>query len=159
MSGRGNRAVTTLPNRGFKEVSMKTAILVLSGPMAGKEALSHVFKALAAAHRSIERGEEVRVLCLGAGTRWVHELSQTNNPAHGLLNLVKGQVAGIFRVCSEVFGAADGVQASELGFVNDNPTPATAGMPRVSRLMEEAFTVLVYRQALTTGASQLRLSF
>ncbi len=123
---------------------MKTAILIHSDPKAGEEALGRVFNALAVAHNFKERGDEVRVLFLGTGTRWIAELDKPENPVHGLFSLVKDQIAGVSQACSDVFGAADEVQASEFAFLNDNPIPGTAGLPSVARLMEEGFSVLVY---------------
>ncbi|MEW8507145.1 MAG: hypothetical protein AB2598_10605 [Candidatus Thiodiazotropha sp.] len=123
---------------------MKAAILIHSDPKAGEEALGRVFNGLAVAHNFKQRGDEVQVLFLGTGTRWIAELSKPDNPVHGLFNLVKNQVTGVSQACSDVFGAADEVQASEFAFLNDNPIPGTAGLPSVARLMEEGFNVLIY---------------
>ncbi|MEW8492721.1 MAG: hypothetical protein AB2604_02900 [Candidatus Thiodiazotropha taylori] len=123
---------------------MKAAILIHSDPKAGEEALGRVFNGLAVAHNFKQRGDEVQVLFLGTGTRWIAELSKPDNPVHGLFNLVKDRVAGVSQACSDVFGAADEVQASEFAFLNDNPIPGTAGLPSVARLMEEGFNVLIY---------------
>ncbi len=123
---------------------MKTAILIHSDPKAGEEALGRVFNGLAVAHNFKQRGEEVRVLFLGTGTRWVAELSKPDNPVHGLFELVKDKVAGVSQGCADVFGTADEVKASAFNFLNDNPIPGTAGLPSVARLMEDGFNILVY---------------
>ncbi|MET0069761.1 MAG: DsrE family protein [Candidatus Thiodiazotropha sp.] len=123
---------------------MKTAILIHSDPKAGEEALGRVFNALAVAHDLQQRGSEVQILFLGTGTRWIAELSQPENPVHGLFGLVKDQVVGVSEACSAVFGSSDEVAASEFAFLNDNPIPGTAGLPSVARLMQEGTSVLVY---------------
>jgi len=123
---------------------MKTAILIHSDPKAGEEALGRVFNGLAVAHNFKQRGEEVRVLFLGTGTRWIAELSKPDNPVHGLFELVKDKVAGVSQGCADVFGTTDEVKASEFDFLNDNPIPGTAGLPSVARLMEDGFSILVY---------------
>ncbi|MEA3411410.1 MAG: DsrE family protein [Pseudomonadota bacterium] len=123
---------------------MKTAILVHSDPKSGEEALGRVFNALAVAHNFKQRGDEVRILFLGAGTRWIADLAKPDNPVHGLFNLVKDKVAGVSQGCADVFGAADEVRASEFEFLNNNPIPGTAGLPSVSKLMEDGYSVLVY---------------
>jgi len=53
-----------------KEPEMKTAIIILSDPKAGEEALGRVFNALAVAQESLQSGDEVEVVFNGAGTRW-----------------------------------------------------------------------------------------
>ncbi|MCB1874796.1 MAG: DsrE family protein [Chromatiales bacterium] len=123
---------------------MKAAILIHSDPKAGEEALGRVFNALAVAHDLKQKDEEVRILFLGTGTRWIAELSKPEHPVHGLFGLVKDKVEGASRGCAVVFGTTDEIQTSEFAFVNDNPIPGTAGLPSVSRLLHEGFSVLVY---------------
>ena len=55
---------------------MKTAIVVLSDPSGGEEALGRVFNALAAAYDFRQRGHAVEVLFQGTGTRWVSALQK-----------------------------------------------------------------------------------
>jgi hypothetical protein len=123
---------------------MKTAILVLSDPKAGEEALGRVFNALAVAHDFKQAGGDVRVLFVGTGTRWIAELSDPENPVHGLFGLVKDKIAGISQGCADVFGAADEVRASEFEFANDNPIPGTAGLPGVRKLVADGYSVLTF---------------
>ncbi len=123
---------------------MKAAILIHSDPKAGEEALGRVFNGLAVAHNFKQRGEEVKVLFLGTGTRWIAELNNPDNPVHGLFERVKDKVAGVSQGCADVFGTADEINASEFNFLNDNPIPGTAGLPGVATLMNEGYTILVY---------------
>lgn len=123
---------------------MKSAILVLSDPNAGEEALGRVFNALAAAQDFKSSGDDVRVLFLGAGTRWIAELADPDNPVHGLFEMVKDKVAGVSEGCANVFGAADAVSASAFGFSNDNPIPGTPGLPSVRTLMADGYAVLTF---------------
>jgi hypothetical protein len=123
---------------------MKTAILIHSDPKAGEEAVGRVFNALAVAHDFKQKGDEVRILFLGTGTRWIAELANAEHPVHGVFGLVKDKVEGVSRGCADVFGTTREVQASEFAFVTDNPVPGTGGLPSVSRLMNEGFNVLIY---------------
>lgn len=123
---------------------MKAAILVHSDPKAGEEALGRVFNALAVAHNFKQKGDEVRLLFLGTGTRWIAELAKPEHPVHGLFDLVKDKVEGVSRGCADVFGATDEVQNSDFTFLTDNPIPGTGGLPSVSKLMADGFNVLVY---------------
>jgi hypothetical protein len=130
------------PATGAK--TMKSAILIHSDPKAGEEALGRVFNALAVAHDFKQKDEDVRILFLGTGTRWIAELDKPDHPVHGLFNLVKDKIEGISCGCADVFGATEEVQASEFDFITDNPIPGTAGLPSVSRLMADGYNVLVY---------------
>jgi len=123
---------------------MKTAILVHSDANAGEEALGRVFNALALAHDLKARGDEVKILFLGTGTRWIAELAKPNNPVHGLFNLVKDKVEGASLACSVVFGSNQEIQSSEFALLNSNAIPGTDGLAGVARLMHEGYGVLVY---------------
>jgi hypothetical protein len=123
---------------------MKAAILIHSDPKAGEEALGRVFNALAVAHDFKQKGDEVRILFLGTGTRWIAELANPGNPVHGLFELVEDKVEGVSCGCADVFGAAEDVRVSEFELLTDNPIPGTSGLPSVSRLMSEGFSILTY---------------
>jgi len=47
---------------------MKTAIIILSDPKAGEEALGRMFNGLALAAEAIKSGDETELLFTGAGT-------------------------------------------------------------------------------------------
>lgn len=123
---------------------MKAAILIHSDPQAGEEALGRVFNGLAVAHDFKQRGDEVQVLFLGTGTRWIAELNNPNNPVYGLFELVKDKVAGVSKGCATVFGATEAVKSSQFDFINDNPVPGTDGLPSVAGLMDDGFHILLY---------------
>lgn len=123
---------------------MKTAILVHSDPKGGEEAAGRVFNALAVAHDLKRNGDEVRVLFLGTGTRWIAELTRPDNPMHGLFDLVQDRVDGVSRGCAQAFDAIDEVETSEFAMLDDNPIPGTAGLPSISRLLKDGFSVMVY---------------
>ena len=67
---------------------MKTAIVVLSDPEGGEEALGRVFNALAAAYDLKQRRDDVKVVFQGAGTRWAAVLERADHPAHTLYQAV-----------------------------------------------------------------------
>jgi len=124
---------------------MKAAILVLSDPNHGKEeALGRVFNALATAFDYKESGAEVQVLFNGTGTRWIAELSNPENPVHGLFEAVKDKIAGVSCGCADVFGAAEDVEKSGFDYLTENAIPGTRGLPSVHRLASEGYTVLTF---------------
>ncbi|MGD8843755.1 MAG: DsrE family protein [Gammaproteobacteria bacterium] len=124
---------------------MKTAILVLSDPAAGtEEALGRVFNALAVAYDCKHNGDAVSVIFMGAGTRWVKELDDPDNPAHELFDAVRDTVAGASCGCADVFGAAQDIRQSEFPFVSDNNIPGTSGLPGIRRLLANGYSVLAF---------------
>jgi len=90
---------------------MKTAIIILSDPKAGDEALGRLFNALAIADECLKSGDEVEIAFNGAGTRWPEQLTQVAHPANGLYNAVRETVKGASCGCAAVFGASKGVEA------------------------------------------------
>ena len=57
--------------------STKTAIVVLSDPQAGEEALGRLFNALAATYDFKQKGHDVQLLFQGTGTRWAGPTERT----------------------------------------------------------------------------------
>lgn len=123
---------------------MKAAIIVLSDPKAGEDALGRVFNALAAAYDFQQQGDEVSVLFQGAGTRWIAELSKSDHPVHELFNAVKDTIAGVSCGCSEVFGATEEIEKSGFDFLKDNAVPGTKGLPSLRTLAAEGYTVMSF---------------
>ena len=123
---------------------MKTAIVVLSDPKAGEEALGRLFNALAAAHDFKQHRHDVRVLFQGAGTRWPVLVTRPDHPAHALYMAVKDRIAGVSSACADVFGARAGAEACALPMLQDNAVPGTSGLPSLERLCREGFTVLTF---------------
>lgn len=123
---------------------MKAAIIVLSDPKGGEEALGRVFNALAAAYDYQQQGDEVTVLFQGTGTRWIAELNKSDHPAHGLFDVVKNTVAGVSCGCADVFGATEAIEKSAFDFIKDNAVPGTKGLPSLRNLASEGYTILSF---------------
>jgi len=123
---------------------MKTAIIILSDPKAGEEALGRVFNALAVAQESLQSGDEVEVVFNGAGTRWPEELSKISHPANGLYNAVRETVKGASHGCAVVFGATKGVEACGLPLLKDKTLAGTPGISNLRRYLAEGWQTLVF---------------
>lgn len=123
---------------------MKAAIIILSDPKAGEEALGRVFNALAVAYDYKQHGDEVTVLFQGAGTRWVAELSKEDHPVHALFDMVKASVAGVSCGCADVFGATEEIEQSAFDFIKDNDVPGTAGLPSLYKLASEGYAIFSF---------------
>jgi hypothetical protein len=124
---------------------MKAAIVVLSDPRNGsEEALGRLLNALAAAYDFKQRGDEVTLLFLGAGTRWAGEVVKAGHPAHDLYRAIEDTVAGVSCGCAEVFGATAEAERSGFDLIQDNPVPGTAGLPSLRKLASQGYSVLTF---------------
>ena len=91
--------------------STKTAIVVLSDPKGGEEALGRVFNALAAAYDFKQKRQDVQVLFQGTGTRWAALLTKPDHPVHALYKAVEDTIAGVSTACHQYPADARGVVA------------------------------------------------
>ncbi len=123
---------------------MKAAIIVLSDPKSGEEALGRLFNALAAAYDFKHKGDEVTVLFQGAGTRWTGEVTKADHPVYGLYKAVEDTVAGASCGCAEVFGAREEAEKNGFDLIKDNPVPDTGGLPSLRSLVADGYRVLTF---------------
>ena len=123
---------------------MKTAIIIMSDPKSGDEALGRLFNGLATAYESKTNGDPVTVAFLGAGSRWPEIVSKSDHPANALFDEVKDSIAGVSCGCADVFGASDGAEACGVNLLTDNPIPGTSGMASLRKYINEGYTVLSF---------------
>lgn len=123
---------------------MKTAIIILSDPKNGEEALGRVFNALALAAEAGAKNDEVHVVFAGTGTRWPAELSKLSHPINGLYNSVRPLITGASCGCAAVFGTTEEVRASGLSEIKDHALPGTPGLVSIHRYLSEGWQTLVF---------------
>jgi len=123
---------------------MKAAVIILSDPKGGEEALGRVFNALAVAYDYKQHGDKVSVLFQGAGTRWIAELGKADHPVHGLFDAVKDSIAGVSCGCADVFGATEEIEQSSFDFIKDNAVPGTGGLPSLYKLASDGYTIFIF---------------
>ena len=123
---------------------MKSAIVILSDPKSGDDALGRVFNGLAAAYDYKQQGDDVTVLFQGAGTRWIGELSKSDHPVHGLFEAVKDTIAGVSCGCADVFGATEEIEKSAFEFIKGNDVPGTKGLPSLRQLASDGYTIMSF---------------
>jgi len=123
---------------------MKSAVVIMSDPKAGEEALGRVFNALAVAHESVRAGDDVEVVFNGAGTRWPEQLTQPSHPANALYNSVRDVVKGASCGCAAVFGATKGVEACGVALLKDMPLAGTPGIANLRRYLAEDRKILIF---------------
>jgi hypothetical protein len=120
------------------------ALLVLSDPKAGEEALGRVFNALATAYEFGQLGAEVTIIFQGTGTRWPAVLSEASHPLHALFGLVRDRVAGVSCGCADVFGAREGAVQSGFDLITDHALPGTSGLPSLATLTAKGYRILSF---------------
>jgi hypothetical protein len=123
---------------------MKTAIIILSDPQAGDEALGRAFNALALAQESLAAGDQVEVAFVGAGTRWPGLLSQISHPANGLYQAVREAVVGASCGCAAAFSATASLQACGVPEVKDHALAGTPGVASLRRYLADGWQTLVF---------------
>lgn len=123
---------------------MKLAIIIISDPKSGEEALARVFNGLAVAAEAKQAGDEIELSFIGTGTRWPAELSQLTHPANGLYNEVRELVIGASCACAKVFGATESLQASGVEEKKDNALAGTPGLLSVRRYLNDGWQVLIF---------------
>jgi len=124
--------------------SSKTAIVVLSDPRGGEEALGRVFNALAAAYDFKQKQQDVRLVFQGTGTRWTGILTKPDHPAHALYKAVEDTVVGASHACSVFFGAREDAQANGFALVADNAVPGTDGLPSLATYAADGYTLVTF---------------
>jgi hypothetical protein len=123
---------------------MKTAVILISDPKAGEEALARAFNALAVAVESRNAGDQVELSFIGTGTRWPAELAKVSHPANGLYNAARDLVVGASCACGEVFGATESLKASGVTEIKNNAIPGTSGLLSLRRYLAEGWQVLIF---------------
>lgn len=124
--------------------SKKTAIVVLSDPRGGEEALGRVFNALAATYDFKQKQQDVQLVFQGAGTRWTGVLTKADHPAHALYKAIEDKVAGVSAACCTFFGARSDAEANGFSLITTNPVPGTEGLPSLATYAAEGYTILTF---------------
>jgi len=123
---------------------MKAAIIILSDPQAGEEALGRMFNGLAAAYDFKQKGSEVGIYFQGTGTRWPGVLADSAHPIHALYQAVEDQVVGISCGCADVFGAREEAEKAGFDLITDNRVPGTSGLPSIAQIAADGHTTFIF---------------
>jgi hypothetical protein len=123
---------------------MKIAIIILSDPKGGDEALGRAFNALAVAQEGLKRNDEVEIVFNGAGTRWPEELPKVSHPANALYNAVREAVKGASCGCAAVFGATQSIEACGVPLLKDKTLAGTPGISDIRRYVVDGWQALIF---------------
>jgi hypothetical protein len=124
--------------------STKTAVVVLSDPQGGEEALGRLFNALAAAYDFKQRHHDVQLVFQGTGTRWTGLLTRPDHPAHALYKAVEDRVVGVSAGCADVFGARADAEANGFPLITTNAVPGTSGLPSLAAYASDGYAILTF---------------
>lgn len=124
--------------------STKTAIVVLSDPQGGDEALGRLVNALAATYDFKQRHQDVQLVFQGTGTRWTGLVTKGDHPAHALYKAVEDKVAGVSAGCAVVFGALDDAESNGFSLISTNAVPGTSGLPSLAKYAADGYTILTF---------------
>jgi len=122
----------------------KTAIVVLSDPQGGEEALGRVFNALAATYDFKQKQQDVQLVFQGTGTRWTGLLTRIDHPAHALYKAVEDKVAGVSSGCADIFGARQAAESNGFSLITSNAVPGTSGLPSLASYAADGYTILTF---------------
>ena len=124
--------------------STKTAIVVLSDPQGGEEALGRLFNALAATYDFKQKHQDVQLVFQGTGTRWTGLLTEIDHPAHALYKAVEDKVAGVSAGCAVSFGARDDAEHNGFPLISTNAVPGTVGLPSLANYAADGYAILTF---------------
>ena len=124
--------------------STRTAIVVISDPQAGEEALGRLVNAIAATYDFKQQQQDVQLLFQGTGTRWTGLLTKADHPAHALYKAVEDKVAGVSAGCAVAFGARDEAERNGFALITTNAVPGTPGLPSLATYAAEGYTILTF---------------
>lgn len=123
----------------------KIAVVVLSDPNSGsEEALGRVFNALVMAFDAKQRGDDVSVLFMGAGTRWSGLITAPDHPVYGLYEAVKDKIVGVSCGCADVFGARQTAESQGFALVSECAVPGTSGLPSLASRMAAGYQLVTF---------------
>jgi hypothetical protein len=123
---------------------MKAAIIILSDPKAGEDALGRMFNGLAAAYDFKQSGADVGIYFQGTGTRWPGVLSDKTHPIHALYKAVEDRIVGVSCGCADVFGAREEVEKAGFDLITDNSVPGTSGLPSIANIAADGYQIFSF---------------
>ncbi len=123
---------------------MKIAIIIISDPKGGEEALARVFNALSLAAESKKAGDELAVIFTGTGTRWPEELAKLSHPANGIYQAIQENIVGASHGCAAFFGATESLEATGTPLLDDNVLTDSIKVLSIRQYLEEDWKTVLF---------------
>ncbi len=115
----------------------KTAIIVLAGTDTHAD-LGRVTNALTAAKEFADAGDDLEIIFDGAGTQWIPELEDEDNPNNALYRSLTDHIS-VCDYCAGAFHVEDDVEAAPVSLDD-----GFEGHPSVRDLVEDGYEVITY---------------
>ncbi|RME09637.1 MAG: hypothetical protein D6802_11520 [Ardenticatenia bacterium] len=117
---------------------LKLAVIVLADTETHAD-LGRVVNAMEVVRECLEKGDDVRLIFDGAGTRWVPALAAPQHKRHALFQQILPAVEGVCLFCAGAFGVRDAVQACGVRLLDEHD-----GHPSVRALLADGYQVLTF---------------
>lgn len=117
---------------------VKVAIVVLADKETHAD-MGRIANALECVKEFKEKGDEVKLIFDGAGTRWLPELFKQDNLLHGLYESVKDKTAGACSFCAMAFGVKDAIQECKIKLLEE-----FEGHPSISGLVHQGYQIITF---------------
>jgi hypothetical protein len=96
----------------------KIAIVVFSDTNT-MEAMGKVSNAFMLALEAVEKGDDLKIIFEGAGTKWIGELENTDHKMHDLYFGLKDKITGVCDYCAQAFGVKSKVEKAGLPLLSE----------------------------------------
>ncbi|SRR6056297_676506 len=83
------------------------------------EALGKVSNALILALEAKEKGDDLKIIFEGAGTKWIGMLEQSDHKLHNLYLNIKNTITGACSFCSKAFGVKNQVVKADIPLLDE----------------------------------------
>lgn len=123
---------------------MKTAIIIISDPKSGEEALARLFNAFALAVESKKAGDELAIIFTGTGTRWPEELANLTHPANGIYQEVQENVVGASHGCATSFGTAESLEKIGVPLLGDNAVSDSVKVFSIRQYLADGWKTVLF---------------
>ncbi|MDJ0508929.1 MAG: DsrE family protein [Crocosphaera sp.] len=123
----------------------KTAIVILSDPNNGEDALGRVFNALLLGIGLKQKNENFEIVFQGAGSRWPAHLVKEDHPANGAYKAVEDHVRGVCGGCADVFGATQSVETeTSLDLIRELKIEGTGGVVDLAQYVANGDNLVIF---------------
>ena len=116
----------------------KIAIVVFSDTDT-MEAMGKVSNAFMLAMEAIEKGDDLKIIFEGAGTKWIGEMEKEDHKLHQVYSGLKDKITGACSFCANAFGVKNEVEKAGITLLSD-----FKDHPSIRSLVVEGYQIISY---------------